>query len=79
MNAKHLILAAVVTVWAGAAAAAIKYGHAEAVAPDGVETVTVPRVVVTAKRADATIARVVVVGRRVDTIHARAAHERPQG
>lgn len=66
MKAKHLILAAVGTVWAGAAAAAFKYGHAEAVVAKDCETVAIPRVVVTAKRLEAPIARVVVVGRRID-------------
>ena len=66
MNAKHLILPAVVTVWAGAAAAALKYGHAEPVTAKNCETAAIPRVVVTAKRVEAPIARVVVVGRRID-------------
>lgn len=66
MNTKHLVLAAVITVWAGAAAAAIKIGHAEALAAVSAEAVTVPRVVVTAKKADIAIARVVVVGHRAD-------------
>ncbi len=69
MNAKHLILAAVVTVWAGAAAAAIKYGHPE---PVNV-TAGIPRVVVTAKRAEAPVARVVVVGRRAEANQVLAA------
>lgn len=66
MNAKPLIFSAVVMVWAGVAAAAISYGHAEPVAAKDCETTAIPRVVVTAKRLETPIARVVVVGRRID-------------
>lgn len=66
MNAKYLILAGVVTVWAGAAAAAINYGHAEPVVAEDCETAAIPRVVVSAKRIETPIARVVVVGHRTE-------------
>ena len=71
MNAKHLILTLSLTLGAGAALAAIKYGHVEPVkaAPAVETTVTaIPRVVITASRvraAEAPVARVVVVGRRI--------------
>lgn len=64
MNAKHLILAVVVTVWASAAIAAIKYGHPEPLNTVSVETTAIPRVVVTARKAEAEVPRILVVGRR---------------
>ena len=70
MKAKNLILTLTLTLSAGAAVAAIKYGHIEPVtAAPAVETrvSAIPRVVVTASRtqaAEAPIARIVVVGRR---------------
>lgn len=69
MNVKPLILAAVVTVWASAAVAAINYGHPEPRNTVDTDTSAIPRVVVTAKRieaAEASVARIVVVGRRID-------------
>lgn len=76
MNAKHLILAAVVTVWASAAVAAINYGHPEPRNTANADTSAIPRVVVTAKRieaAEAPVARIVVVGRRIDVTQVVAA------
>ncbi|MEK7752830.1 MAG: hypothetical protein AAB654_12990 [Acidobacteriota bacterium] len=72
MKAKHLILTLSLTLSAGAAVAAITYGHTEPVtaAPAVATSMTViPRVVVTASRiqaADAPIARIVIVGHRAD-------------
>ena len=63
MNAKHLILAGVVTVGASAAAPAINYGHPEPVNAVKAETTAIPRVVVTAKRLEAPVARVVVTAK----------------
>lgn len=75
MKAKNLILALslFLTLGAGAAVAAIKYGHIEPVpaAPAVAATVSaIPRVVVTASKAPvaaARIARIVVVGHRADS------------
>jgi len=77
MKAKQLslILTLSLTLGAGAAIAAIKYGHIEPVkAARAVETpqAVIPRVVVTASKAqvaEASITRIVVVGRRVDAGH----------
>lgn len=66
MNARYLILAGVVTVWAGAAAAAINYGHAEPAIAEDCETAAIPRVVVSARRIQTPIARVVVIGHRTE-------------
>jgi len=72
MKAKHLILTLSLTLGAGAAVAAIKYGHLEpVVAAPAVETCVsaIPRVVVTASRsqaAEAPIARIVVAARRAN-------------
>ena len=75
MKANNLILTLTLslTLGAGAAVAAIKYGHIEPVtaAPAVDATLSViPRVVVTASKAqtaEARIARIVVVGHRVDS------------
>lgn len=66
MNAKHLILAAVVTVWTSAAIAAISHGHPGPRNTVNAETTSIPRVVVTAKKFETEVPRIVVVGRRAD-------------
>lgn len=66
MNAKYLILALVVAVWTGVAAAAIRYGHPESVTAENRATEAIPRIVVSAKRTESPIPRVVVVGRRIE-------------
>jgi len=66
MSAKYLILALVVAVWTGVAAAAIKHGHPEPVIAKNSETGAIPRVVVIAERTESPIPRVVVVGRRIE-------------
>lgn len=66
MNAKPLILAAVVTIWASAAVAAINYGHPEPRNTVNAETTAIPRVVVTARKFEAEVQRIVVVGRRAE-------------
>ena len=53
MNAKHLILTILLTLGAGVAVAAIKYGHSEAAkAPQAAETsaTAVPRIVIIGRR-----------------------------
>lgn len=53
MNAKHLILTLLLTLCAGVAAAAIKYGHSEAAkaAPTAETNATaVPRIVIIGRR-----------------------------
>lgn len=66
MNSKHLILAALVSVLASTAVAAIKYGHPEARSTLDAQTMAIPRVVVTASKVDAEVPRIVVVGRRAE-------------
>jgi hypothetical protein len=75
MKANNLILTLTLslTLGAGAAAAAIKHGHIEpATVASAVDATlsAIPRVVVTASKAqvaEARIARIVVVGHRVDS------------
>ena len=68
-----LILALSLTLGAGAAVAAIKYGHVAPVPAGPAVAATlsaIPRVVVTASKAqmaEARIARIVVVGHRADS------------
>lgn len=72
MHARYLILTLALTLGAGVAAAALKYGHIEPPkAMPAAEHIAsaIPRVVVTASSAQAAqapVARVVVVGRRSD-------------
>jgi hypothetical protein len=78
MNAKRLVLILSLTLGTGAAVAAIKYGHSEAAQAATAEKKTaaaIPRVVVTASRAqavEAPVARIVVIGRRADANQAVA-------
>ena len=76
MNAKPLILAAVVAVWTSAAAAALQYGHPEPL--NGVQTsaAATPRVVVTARKLAAEVPRIVVVARRADVPQVLASNSR---
>lgn len=79
MNAKLLILTLSFTLGAGAAVAAIKYGHIEVAraAPAAQSQVAaIPRIVVTATRdrvLEAPVPRVVVVARRADASQVVAA------
>jgi len=78
MKAKYLILTLSLTLSAGAAVAAIKYGNTEPATPTSAfeaALTAIPRVVVTASRnqaADAPIARIVVVGHRAGASQADA-------
>jgi hypothetical protein len=76
MNAKPLILAAVVTVWASAAVAAIQYGHPEPANTVQARAAATPRVVVTASKFAAEVPRIVVVARRTDGRQILASNQR---